>query len=47
MTRFVVIAEWVDGNARYLVKQPFSGSGDRLAPWDYKGLLHEALYGEW
>lgn len=46
LVKYVVLAEWMDGSgSRYLVRRASTGTGEGISPWDYKGLLHEALFG--
>ena len=45
---WIVIAEWVasDGT-RSLVRMSGTAGGSQPAPWQTRGYLHEALFGQW
>lgn len=44
LTGWVVVTEWMDHNgARWLSK----GHAASKASWEARGMIHEALYGDW
>lgn len=48
LLKYVVVAEWIDPDgSRYMTRRAANTSGDGLPTWEYRGLLHEALYGQW
>ena len=47
LTKFILVAEWIDGEgSKYLTKRSANGVGESIATWDTKGLMFEALFGE-
>ena len=45
---WVVIAEWVGSDGtRSLVRMSGTAGGSQPAPWQTRGYLHEALFGQW
>lgn len=44
LTRWSLVAEWVDGTGERWLSRVCSPTSKE---WDAKGLMHEALYGDW
>ena len=45
---WIVIAEWVGSDGtRSLVRMSGTAGGAQPAPWQTRGYLHEALFGQW
>ena len=48
VTGWVVVAEWMDSEGvKWLSKNSGDAGGDTLTLWQMKGMLHEALLGDW
>lgn len=48
LTGWVIVAEWMDSEGqKWLSKNSADAAGEQLTLWQTKGMLHEALFGDW